>query len=227
MTSSVAPSPERSGATGAGAPTDPGSEAGAVTRAHLIKAGRHLFGKRGFDGASVRAITAAAGTNLGAITYHFGSKRGLYSAALEECLRPIEARVLRAAEADGSGLDRMLNVVEAYFDHFQAHPDLPHLLLQEVAAGKRPPDVVLDILMNVKDTISSLHEQGVADGSVRPGSALLSALSVVSQPVYLTLVAPLLRQVGGVDLNDPHVREGVLDHIRTFVRAGLESRAEA
>lgn len=212
---------------GATSPESPGSDAGTATRSILIKAGRALFAKRGFDGASVRAITTGAGTNLGAITYHFGSKRGLYSAALEECLRPIEARVLQAAEAEGSGLDRMLRVVEAYFDHFQEHPDLPHLLLQEVAAGKRPPDVVLEILMNVKDTISSLHEEGVRDGSVRPGSALLSALSVVSQPVYLTLVAPLLRQVGGVDLNDPHVREGVLDHIRTFVRAGLESRAEA
>ena len=53
------------------------------TPAALIHAARPIFATHGFDGASVRAITTAAGANLGAITYHFGSKRDLYLACLE------------------------------------------------------------------------------------------------------------------------------------------------
>jgi AcrR family transcriptional regulator len=180
-----------------------------------------MFGQRGYDGASIRAITREAGANLGAVTYHFGSKRGLYAAVLEQGLRPIAARVQAVGESEGSGLDRMLAVVEAYFEHFELHPDLPHLLLQEVAAGKHPPPVVLDILRSVKDTIARLQSEGAADGSVRPGHPVLTALSVVSQPVYLALVAPLLRTVGPVDLAQPATRRLALEHTLAFVRAGL------
>ena len=55
---------------------------GEQTRAALTDAGRSLFAKRGYDGASVRDITRLAGTNLGSVTFHFGSKRALYGAVL-------------------------------------------------------------------------------------------------------------------------------------------------
>ncbi len=194
---------------------------GASTRSELITAGRRLFAQRGYDGASIRAITRDAGANLGAVTYHFGSKRDLYAAVLEEGLRPLAARVAESVRSGGPALERMLRVVEAYFEHLQHHPDLPHLLLQEVAAGKQPPPVVLEIIRGVKEAIARLQVEGAADGSVRPGHPVLTALSVISQPVYLALVAPLLRTVGPFDLADPETRRVALEHTLAFVRAGL------
>ena len=195
---------------------------GDATRADLLASARRLFSQRGFDGTSVRAITRQAGANLGAVTYHFGSKRGLYAAVLEQGLRPIAERVGEAAASAGTALERMLRVVQAYFEHFESHPDLPHLLLQEVAAGKKPPPVVVEIVRGVKETIAGLQIQGMEDGSVRAGDPVLTALSVVSQPVYLALVAPLLRTVGPLDLADPGARRRVLEHTLAFVRGGLE-----
>jgi hypothetical protein len=115
----------------------------------------------------------------------------------------------------------MLGVVEAYFRHFEEHPDLPHLLLQEVAAGKQPPPVVLEILRTVKEAIARLQVEGASDGSVRPGHPVLTALSIVSQPVYLALVAPLLRTLGPLDLTHAETRRLALEHTLAFVRAGL------
>ena len=202
------------------------SDSGASTRADLIAAGRALFARKGFDGTSVRALTTEAGANLGAVTYHFGSKRGLYTAVLEDGVRPLASRVARAAEAKGTARERMLAVVEAYFDHFSEHPDLPHLLLQEVAAGKEPPDVIVEIIQTVKDTIARLQTEGLADGSVRPGHPVLTALSVVSQPIYMTLVSPMLRRLGGIDLTDPDTRRRVVAHTLSFVEAGLRPAEE-
>lgn len=197
------------------------------TRSDLVSAARTLFGRRGFDGASIRAITGRAGANLGAVTYHFGSKRALYRAVLEAGLRPLAARVTEAARTSGSARDRMIRVVEAYFAHLETHPDLPHLLLQEIAAGKKPPAVVVEIIQGVAETIARLQMDGVADGSVRAGHPFLTALSVVSQPVFFTLVAPMLREIADIDLADPGTRPGALEHIRAFVHAGLAPREEA
>lgn len=204
-----------------------GHVASSGTRGELIAAGRRLFGQRGFDGASIRAITAEAKANLGAVTYHFGSKRGLYSAVLEDGMRPLVARLREVAASEGIALDRMLRVVETYFEHFETHPDLPHLLLQEVAAGKQPPPIVVEIIKSVRETISRLQVEGEAEGSVRPGDPLLTTLSVVSQPIFMTLVAPMLRSVGPIDLSQPRDRARALAHALAFVRAGLEPRREA
>ena len=42
------------------------------------------FGQHGLDGASTRQIAAAADTAMSSITYHYGSKEGLYLAAADE-----------------------------------------------------------------------------------------------------------------------------------------------
>jgi AcrR family transcriptional regulator len=202
------------------------SDSGAATREALLEAARAAFGRAGFDGASVRAITTDAGANLGAITYHFGSKRGLYDAVLQAGLRPLADRVRSAAATEGSALDRVVCVVEAYFEHLMLHPDLPHLLLQEIAAGKHPPDIVVEIVGELKEALAALQRVGERDGSVRPGHPVLTALSVISQPVYLTLVAPMLRVVAGVDLTDRATHEAAVSHATDFVRRALEPRTE-
>ena len=52
-------------------------------RDKLIHAAIERFGKRGFDAVGTREIAAAVDTPMSSITYHFGSKEGLYLAAAE------------------------------------------------------------------------------------------------------------------------------------------------
>ena len=112
---------------------------GRDTRAGLLEAARSVFARNGFDGASIRAITAEAGANLGAVTYHFGSKRKLYAEVLRHGLTPLVDRVGEAAAGKGAPLERLTRVVEVFFDHLATHADVPRLLLQEVSAGRKPP----------------------------------------------------------------------------------------
>ncbi len=63
------------------------------TRDRLISAARRIFADKGFDAASVREITRAANANLGAITYHFGSKQGLYDAVIEGTFGAVTQRL--------------------------------------------------------------------------------------------------------------------------------------
>lgn len=185
-----------------------------------------MFARRGFDGASVRAITREAGVNLGAVTYHFGSKRGLYTAVLTQVLTPMVERVGRAASDPGSPLERIGRVIEVFFEHVAANPDLPRLMLQEVAAGKKPPPELVALVQRNLTNVTGIVAAGWKDGSIQAGHPVLTALSVVSQPLYMMVVAPLVREVGGVDLSDPTTRAMAIDHVKAFVRAGLAARQE-
>lgn len=65
------------------------------TRERILDAAEHLFADRGFDGASIRDVTAEAGVNLAAVHYHFGSKEDLLRAVLERVVLPTNAERLR------------------------------------------------------------------------------------------------------------------------------------
>jgi AcrR family transcriptional regulator len=58
--------------------TDNNTESSLDTRHRLLDAAEKLFCQRGFEGASVRDITAEAGCNVAAVNYYFGSKEKLY-----------------------------------------------------------------------------------------------------------------------------------------------------
>jgi TetR/AcrR family transcriptional regulator, regulator of cefoperazone and chloramphenicol sensitivity len=69
------------------------STRGEPTREALIRAAIAIFGRDGFDAASTRAISEAAGVNQALIGYHFGGKPGLYLAALRFIATSVSARL--------------------------------------------------------------------------------------------------------------------------------------
>ena len=60
-----------------------------ATKDKILDAAEGLFMERGFEATSLRQITAAAGANLAAVNYHFGSKDELFEAVLTRRLDPM------------------------------------------------------------------------------------------------------------------------------------------
>lgn len=63
------------------------------TRTKILRAAARLFAQKGFSGTSVRDIVSAAGENVSAVNYHFGSKQKLYRATLEYLLSSFRQRL--------------------------------------------------------------------------------------------------------------------------------------
>src|SRR5207253_96136 len=61
----------------------------AATQEKILDAAEALFMEHGFEATSLRQITAAAGVNLAAVNYHFGSKEELFQAVLTRRLDPM------------------------------------------------------------------------------------------------------------------------------------------
>ena len=59
---------------------------GEESRDRLLHTALRLFAAKGFEKTSTREIAAAAGANIGAISYYFGDKAGLYRAVFFEPL---------------------------------------------------------------------------------------------------------------------------------------------
>ncbi|MCP5523007.1 MAG: TetR/AcrR family transcriptional regulator [Verrucomicrobiales bacterium] len=94
-------------------------QAPAETRGRVLEVAEQLFAERGIDAVSIRDIISAAGANLGAINYHFGTKERLIEAVFERRLLPSAQQRLRALEAvekaAGDRPPELEAVLEAFF----------------------------------------------------------------------------------------------------------------
>jgi AcrR family transcriptional regulator len=102
--SAPAPGPRRSRGTG----RRPGNP---DTRDGVLAAARATFAERGYDGASIRVIAAAAGVDPALVHHYFGSKEKLFLAAVEAPGDPDELlpAVLAGGTAElGENLLRMV-----------------------------------------------------------------------------------------------------------------------
>jgi AcrR family transcriptional regulator len=89
------------------------TDATAPARERILEQAERVFGERGFDGASMRQLAEAAGVPLALVSYHFGSKEGVYRAVFERRAPVVvEQRLaglaIAMSEAD---LDRRLELV--------------------------------------------------------------------------------------------------------------------
>jgi AcrR family transcriptional regulator len=85
------------------------------TRDRILGAAETLFAQRGFDGASLRQLTAAAGVNLAAVHYHFGSKEKLVEEVVRRRLDALNAdRLAALAQLGGKHAATLEEVLAAY-----------------------------------------------------------------------------------------------------------------
>ena len=77
-----------------GAKVIPLGDTGTVsaTKPRILDAAETLFMEHGFEATSLRLITNAAGANLAAVNYHFGSKEELFQAVLTRRLDPMNEK---------------------------------------------------------------------------------------------------------------------------------------
>jgi len=58
------------------------------TREHIVAVARRAFGARGYDATSLRSIATEAGVDPGLLVHYFGSKEGVFRAAVEVAVQP-------------------------------------------------------------------------------------------------------------------------------------------
>ena len=91
----------------------PPERGGAGVRELLLDTAERLFAEGGVGATSVRAITTAAGANVAAINYYFGSREGLLRALISRRLVPLNQERLHRLATTGAGTPSVAEILEA------------------------------------------------------------------------------------------------------------------
>jgi AcrR family transcriptional regulator len=158
------------------------------TRARVLDVARRRFLAEGYDAVTMRSIAAEAGVDVALVSYFFGSKKGLFGAALALPANPPEL-LLGALQGDPATLpERVLRaLLHAWEDPQQAAP-----LRVMVTAAVRDPEVAR-LLKEVfeREMIARIAEHiGGADAHHRAG-AFFSQLAGLVFARYVLQVDPL------------------------------------
>ena len=192
------------------------------TKARLQREAQRLFALRGFRGASVRDITTAAGANLGAITYHFGTKQALYDAVVESVFAQLVDRVETAVGIPATGSERLRAVVRALFAFFREAPEAPRLVLHEVVAGAGIPSAVRPYIRRNVAAITRMVEDGRTRGEFRGADPTLVAFTIISQSIWFALVGREISRTIGLPADPDGAADRVERHVTDIVARFLE-----
>lgn len=111
------------------------------TREELLEAATRLFAARGFGGASVDEIAAAAGYTSGAIYANFGGKEDLFLRAFEEQIARHVREVTEAvATAGGDPAARTAAAARQWVDFLDRSPEMFLLFVEYWAYAVREPE---------------------------------------------------------------------------------------
>jgi AcrR family transcriptional regulator len=190
----------------------------------LLAAAADLFAREGFDAVSVRQITSKAKANLGAVTYHFGSKEALFHAVIERIGVPFADQFTSLAAGAGAPIDRIGRIVTMVL----TEPNLPAptMILRELATDRPLPPPLIRMMQRNMGTIAALILEGQGDGSIRAGDPGLLAMSVMAQPFLLRMASRIPRDVAGVDRNDPATQRKLVKHVVTTITRSLATHPD-
>jgi len=173
----------------------------ASTEARLLAAAGDCLRRLGLRGTTSRAIAAAAGANLGAITYHFGSKDELVAQAMLASIRDWVAPALAVLRRDMDPAERMLEAVRQLQASYDRARDLLPVYLEALVAAPRhdtlrrgAEQILGEVRGFLEAQVGELQSLGYLPAWVEPGA--MAAL-LVSTADGIALHASL--EPGAVD----------------------------
>lgn len=100
------------------------------TRRKLIASARAAFAEKGFADTSMDDLTAAVGLTRGALYHHFGDKRGLFAAVVEQIDAEMASRAHGLAEAEDTVWSALLAEGCAYIE-MSLDPEVQRIVLRD------------------------------------------------------------------------------------------------
>lgn len=199
----------------------------------LLQTAIEHFGLKGFEGASTREIAAASATAMSSITYHFGSKEGLYLAAADHIAAQIQRRQAPMLDNAWEGSvrssqqakDMLVSMVQA-FARLMMTPESAAwsgFIVREqqrpTAAFERLYDGAIRDVMDMLADLISIARPDLSDGEARITGILLYGQALILRVGYASVCRTI-----GTDMLDGATQDVLLARLRATTLAVLSDR---
>ena len=204
------------------------------TRQKLIQVGLEQFGRLGFDAVGTRGLANAAGVNLAAIKYHFGSKEGLYLAVAEHIAQQmvasmapiadtIQARFAPAsARSADDAIDSLRELASGMVTLIATNPETAlwmRFILREQAEPSEAFEIIYNRIMRRMHMLVTALIAAATGEKADSDAARLKAFALIGQIVVFRVArAAVLKRMEWVDISADET-----DKIRRVIMANIDA----
>jgi AcrR family transcriptional regulator len=176
-----------------------------------------VIAENGLANTKIEEIAAASGVPKATLYYYFAGKEDILAFLLKDSLAFLAGDVATAADAPGTGRERLAGVVAVQIEHTLTNSATSRALIGDLGRAARLPDLAESVQAAFYDPIARVLRDGALDGSLRkiadPDEAALSIFGTV-------IMTGLIHAVVGTDRTAESITAGVLD----LLLEGLQSR---
>jgi AcrR family transcriptional regulator len=190
-------------------------------RERILAAAIRAFSEVGFAGTTTAGIARDAGVTQPLVHHHFGSKDGLWRAAVDAVFSNVPSIMEGVARATPA--DALMDVVERFVRFVATTPEVTRIIAREGAAPSPRLDYLLKRYLHepfreVVDLIRAAQNAGSVARDIRPELVLFMFLGAGS---HLFDVSALARHSLGIDTTAAWTREAFVVLMRTALGHGL------
>lgn len=185
-----------------------------------------LFADRGFEGTSLRDVSAGVGITSAALIHHFGTKERLYGRVLERLVKSLDGYVVDVSEPVST--EAVVRMFERFLDWSFDHQHLSQLLLRELMENRTR--VSRARRMHLLSLVTSYVEQirlGQKAGLFRQFDAELFVYYTLGAITHFSAAAPTIDRMLRVDLGDAisRFRLTLRDNVASMLTASPNVRS--
>lgn len=132
------------------------------TRALLLATARKVFTERGYADTSMDDLTAQAGLTRGALYHHFGDKKGLLAAVVQQIDAEMDARLQAISDNADDPWQGFRGRCQAYLE-MALEPGIQRIVLRDARAvlGGASPQAQRQCVESMQQLIDELMRRGL------------------------------------------------------------------
>ena len=175
----------------------------------------------------MQEIADRAGVNKAMLFYYYTNKDSLYAEVLRANMTEIISNIMSIIISEGDSENKIERIVQAYLTFFRSHPDLPKLVLREIANdGGELKSIVREIKEttgeNIPQRFISLIEQSVAQQHFHDIDAKQTIISIVGMCIIYFIGKPFLEILLELEFTDEEdFIEQRMDNVIFILKNGL------
>ena len=195
------------------------------TEIAILEAAKKVFTARGFSGARMQEIADEAKINKAMLHYYFRNKEKLFTVILEDTMATVVGEFGQALESEGTVIEKLEKIIEAYISNIRENPHMPIFLLHELSQNRLQfLDAVkrkIHHLPNFMEFFQQIQSEQDA-GLIKPVMPMHLLLNVMSMCIFPFIVKPVFCNIIEIpEAQFDMMMEQRIEVVTDFVKSAL------
>jgi AcrR family transcriptional regulator len=192
------------------------------TRERILEVAEASLADDGYHGMRLHRIAERVGIQKASLFHYFPSKEHLYRAVLDEGLDETEQTLRQVIDAEGTPLEKIRLLVEAYVDMVAVHPGRTKILLRQSLGDVPSGDQQTLGAQRLLSAVAKFISEGQRAQIFAPIDPVALVLGVVGMVAFFFTSAPVLAPAWCGHEGDATSINKIKRHVVEVVRRCLE-----